>query len=174
MEDHIDVDICGAPPINQIAEEATATATDNNVPTSSVDIDIEIEHLRSVADAPHPTIPDQSIDIEPIIEGISKSPVKGYVATPSSVPEMVPIPHIATSAGVHIREMETPSTYRDDNDTYRDVDDILQNYGLTDTYQLINSPEKEVSLKVSYSLTSQITYFTFSTTFILVSMLSLR
>ncbi|MCH96596.1 sister chromatid cohesion 1 protein 3-like, partial [Trifolium medium] len=119
-ENHLD-NSTSTSPINQVADEPITDAPEIIVNASSVE---EIEHICSVVNAPPPTIPTHSIDTEPIIEGTYKSPVRGDVATPTSVSETVEIPYGATSPRAHASEVGTPST---------DQDTILHNYDIPDT-----------------------------------------
>jgi hypothetical protein len=92
-ENHMD-NASSTSPINQVADEPITDAPEVIVNASSVE---EIEQICSVVNAPPPTILTHSIDTEPIIEGTYKSPVRGDVATPTSVSETVEIPYGATS-----------------------------------------------------------------------------
>lgn len=147
-DDHADAGITATPPTNQIAEEPNVTPV--------IAPDIEIERLRSIAATPPPTMPDHDMDIELNIEGDCRSPVRRDDVTPASAQnlrsalvsplrtniasETVQTPDLGTSPGAQGSEMETPRTY---------LDDTFQNFGLSDTHQLINSAGTEVCFEVS-------------------------
>ncbi|KAJ1434385.1 Winged helix DNA-binding domain superfamily [Sesbania bispinosa] len=142
--DHADAGITKTPPTNQIPEEPRAATPPITAP------DVEIERLRSIAATPPPTIPAPNVDSELNIEGDCRSPVGRGDVTPVSAQklrsvsvsplrtniasETMQTPDLAASPGAHGSEMETPRTY---------LGDTFQNFGLSDTHQLINSAETE-------------------------------
>ncbi|XP_061345461.1 sister chromatid cohesion 1 protein 3 [Gastrolobium bilobum] len=145
-EDNMDAGIAGIPPsTNQIPKE-TRAATPPPVNAS----DLEIEHLRNSILAPHPTIPACNVDMEFNIEDDRRSPVRNDELTPVSAKilrsvslsslgtniasEIMQTSDLPASTGIRGLEMETPMT---------NLDDTFQNFGLSDTHQLINSAETE-------------------------------
>jgi len=148
------------PPINQVADEPITDAPEIAVDEPTIDapeivVDEpitdapvivnassveDIENIRDVADDQPATIPTQSKDTEQIIPSAYRSPVKGGVATPTSVSEGMEIPYGATSPRAHASETGTPSTYHDN---------IFQSHDFSDTNQFINSAGKDVRFNVS-------------------------
>jgi len=150
-------DNTSTPPINQVADEPIPNAPEPINQVVDEPIPDAPEPINQVADEPIPdapgnildepipddpstTIPTQNIDTQQIIPSGYGSPVKGGVATPTSVSEGMEIPYGATSPPAHASETGTPSTYHDN---------IFQNHDFSDTNQFINSAGKDVRFNVS-------------------------
>lgn len=154
-EDHADAGISRTPPTNQTREEPRAATS----PDAASDLDMEIERLRrNVATPPPtipvtttPTIPAHDVYNEPNIDGDRRSPARRDDMTPVSAQKFKSASVSTVRTNIETGTVQTPDLTPPGAPGLvieTPIFDTFPSSGFSDTHQLINSAETEVSLYV--------------------------